>query len=69
MLQNHIPNSEQPQTSACTSITTMIQRMVSVISPISPTAILESLSDPLKIRDGRAWVMAETLRSICLQGL
>lgn len=68
MLQDPIPNSEQPQTGACASITTMIQRVVSVISS---TAIFESLSDPLTsdIRDGRAWAMAETLRSICLQGL
>jgi len=67
MLQNHIPNTEKPQTSACASITTMIQRMVSVISS---TAIFESLSDPSTpdIRDGRAWAIAETLRSICLQG-
>lgn len=70
--QNHIPNSGSTSTksSAHGSQALLAPSVNYAPSTTSFAGSFSSVVDttPMEIRDGRAWAMAETVRSVCLKG-
>lgn len=69
--QNHIPNSGSTKSSAQGSQAFLAPSLNYAPSTTSFAGSFSSVVDttPMEIRDGRAWAMAETVRSVCLKGL
>lgn len=67
-VQNHIP---LPSTLRASTLQVSVDG--SSISSVSPAGsfigTIESALSIAEIKDGRAWAMAETIRSLCLQGM
>ena len=65
--QNHIPNSGSTKSSTQGLLAPSVNYAPSTTSfSGSFSSVVDTT--PMEIRDGRAWAMAETMRSVCLKG-